>query len=437
MDKSINAEACILSGVFNQPESILRIVNDVEEVYFTHLAHKIIFRTMKEMFLDNIDIDVVTVIDRLTIDKTLKNAGGVAYINDLVDVVVSAGNINSWVKIVKDNYVLNTLISTSKGIVSRCTNHSEKVEDILDQSQKEILSISSAKSAPFKTILEVSTNLMQNKEDIVSGNVKTQRFYTGIDFLDHNLVIKKGKLVVVGAKRSVGKSVLGNTIAFLNSRSKGDKCGIFNLEMTAEEVLERELCRSGRITMDSVVTPSMGDVSNLSDEIEAVQECNVLIDDASSQSLATIRAKSMQMKQRMAGLDLIIVDYLQLMRTLSGDNREQAVASLSRGLKSIAKDLDIAVVALTQLNANGKARESLAIEQDCDIFVKIVRPKFENDNQDLTIKVKNKEVEVNSIYYALIIIAKNRQGNVGIEEAWFNGKHQRFENYTGQMEEQE
>ena len=435
MDKDLNAEACLLSGVINQPDFILTAITELDEEKFYHKPHKIIFREMRKMFLDNIDIGIITLIDRLKTSKKLKEVGGFNYINELSDVVVSAANGKSWIKIINDKYLLRKLRTVSKQTEQACKNPDRDASEILEKAQSDVLGIMSNKKKAFKNLGEISNEFIHKKEQQLSGNLKEAKYYTGLTYLDSKCDIKKGKLVVISADRSVGKSVLGGTIAFLNAKQLNSKVGIFNMEMSPDEILEREISRSGKIDLDSVIHPNYDKISIISKEIDEINELSVLIDDTAAQPLSTIRAKSMQMKHELKGLDLIVIDYLQLMKATDGDNREQKVAALSRGLKAIAKDLDIAVIALSQVNSDGKTRESRAIEQDCDILIRIVRPRFENDNQDIDIEYKSNKITVTNSLFSLIILSKNRQGETGITNAWLNGKHQRFDDYNGQMEQ--
>ena len=435
MHKDINTEACILSGVFSQPEFVLDVIENLSEERFYYKRHKIIFKAMREMFNKNISIDILTLINYLKSRNKLKEAGGAKYINEISDFTYSAAHGKDWIKILNNAFILRQLDLEAKNTISAINNGGD-VAEILSDAQKRILSISDTNKQEYKHISDIAQDFMEEKENIISGKKVIDKYYTGIEYIDSNIDIVKGRLVVVGAKRSVGKSVFALSTGFLNARSADRKVGIISLEMVAKDVLAREIPRTGTITLDRVNHLNREDAQIVFSQLSEIENAKILINDDSSLTLSNIRSKALKMKYELQGLDLLIVDYLQLISSSDGDNREQRIASLSRGLKAIAKDLDIAVIAPIQLNANGEARESKAIEQDADIFIKIQRPYFENDNQEVTILVGSKEVEVTDSSYSIMIISKNRYGATGRCEAWFEGRYQRFVDYRGQMEVQ-
>jgi len=434
--KDLNAEACLLSAVINEPSFIIDLVTQIDDTYFFDTKHKIIYNSMKNLFLENKKIDIVVLSDDLVQSKKMSRNNSLTYLNDISDVVRSSYNSKEWIGIVKEKYLLRHLINKANEILTECTAVDANATNILEKAQKNILGITLDRSEPFKNMEKIADEMIDYKEKVYSGEIVVDRFYTGIGFIDHSMRIIRGNVVVIGAKSSVGKSAFASQIAFLNARSYGYKVGIFTMEMTSHELMEREVSRTSKLTLDAVITPKVDDFSVLINELEDIRHSNVLVDDNSVQSLSSVRAKAMQMKHTMNGLDLIVVDYYQLMKTNKADRRDLELAELTRGFKVMAKELDIAIIPLTQLNEKDQVRESKTIKQDADGLIIIDRPLFTDPDCD-TVSINGRDVEVNSKQFTVGNIKKSRMGETKFDCMWFEGSHQRFENYTGQMEEQE
>jgi replicative DNA helicase len=397
---------------------------------FYREAHRRIFDAMAALAERSQPIDLVTLKDELVRGSALEAVGGAAYLASLLDGVPRITNVETWSRIIKEKSVLRSLIHAGNRIVQSCQEAEEEAAVLLDRAEKAIFDIAERRirqgfvgirdivKESFRTIDQLSQS-----QDLVTG------LPTGFVDLDEKTSgLQKGDLVIVAARPAMGKTSLCLNIAQNASRKTGETVGIFSLEMAKEQLVLRMLCSDGRVDAHRLRTGALQekDWARLAKAYADLSTSKIFIDDSAMLTPLEIRAKARRLKAE-HGLGLIVLDYLQLV-SASGrsENRQQEIASVSRSLKGLAKELSVPVVALSQLSRAPEARtekrpqlsdlrESGAIEQDADIVMFIYREEEYKPTEE------NRGI-------AEIIIGKQRNGPTGTVKLAFIREHTRFEN---------
>ncbi|MBN2460004.1 MAG: replicative DNA helicase [Candidatus Cloacimonetes bacterium] len=453
MPCDLNAEAAVLSAMMIDNYVLARAVEKLDEEHFYRESHKIIFRTIKELFDENIEIDLITLIDRLKQKKVLERVGGEVFIQELSDMVLSGANIDYHANIVLGKALLRQLIMSSNKIIEECYSFSQDehefskqdsfltVENIVDNAEQEIFKIAERPGAKtFVRVNEILPKTLKNIEDIATSKKSIVGIPSGFTDLDKILGgFRPGQFVVVAARPSMGKSSFALNVALNAAWDHDKKVGIFTMEMENEECLMRILSSATRklgfdkaVSMDTMLKGHGMDekkILTLTELAERLSEKSIYIDDSGANTMLDIRAKTRRLKAQIHGLDLVIIDYIQLMTSKGRkENRQQEIADISRSLKVLSKELDIPIMALSQLNraVEGRnppipmladLRESGAIEQDADIVIFIYRD-----------EIYNKDTEEKDL--ARIIISKNRHGPLGDIKLKFFKETTTFDNYA-------
>ncbi len=429
LPNDINAEAAVLSAMMIDNNSVARVLELVKENHFYKNAHKIIFRAVCDLFEKNIEVDIITLIHRLEEKSELEKIGGKLYINELSDVVLSSANVEFHAQIVLEKALLRDLITTSNQIIQSCYNPEGPISDIVDRAEHEIFKIAEMpNNKSFVKVSRIIPETLQNIEEVAKTRKSVLGVGSGFDGLDKKLGgFRKGQLVIIAARPAMGKTSFALNIAF-NAAYQNLKVGVFTLEMASDELLLRLFSSYSEVSMDSMIKGygmDQGKILRISQVAEVLGTKDLFIDDTGSVTVMDIRAKSRRLKAEIKGLDLIIIDYLQLMTSKRNiDNRQQEIAEISRSLKVLAKELEIPIIALSQLNRGLESRtdkrpmlsdlrESGAIEQDADIVMFIYRDDY-----------YNKESEKPGI--AEIIIGKNRHGATGTVDLQFQSEFTKF-----------
>ena len=430
--QNIEAEQTVLGGILLENESLNYVLEVLNAEDFYHKSHRKVLASMIELYEKNEPIDIVTLTDTLRSNNQLDEIGGISYLTSLADSVPTAANIAYHIKIVKEKSTLRILINSASEIVSMSYADMGNVDDILDQAEKTIFEISESKIKPsfypIKELVKKSFSTIEtlyNRKEHITG-VPTG--FEGIDKLTSGL--QPSDLVIIAGRPSMGKTSFALNIAQHAAVEAKLTAGIFSLEMSKEQLSLRMLCSKAKIDAQNLRSGfiSEHDWSKLAKAVQSVSEASIFIDDTPALSILEMRAKSRRLKSE-HGLDLIIIDYLQLMR--GGGNverREQEISEISRSLKALAKELNLPVVALSQLNRKvedrhdkrpqlADLRESGAIEQDADVIAFIYRDEVYNKSDDNP----NKGT-------AEIIIGKQRNGPVGMVKLAFIDKFASFEN---------
>ena len=443
LPNDLNAEAAVLSAMMIDQMAIIKAVEVLDCHDFYRTSHQIIYQNMVELFDQNKPVDILTLINQLNKNNALAQVGGEIFINELSDVVNSIANIETHINIVLDLAKRRTLIKEAKKIQQSCFDNSKQTEEIIDKAQKEILSINNTKEKPFFNANEACQRALKVIEHRMTGDYEKSRIVCGINDLDDIVRLDSGQVMIIDGMTSNGKTVLAMQYAFLNAVNRNKKVAAFTMEMQTEYLIFREIARlsEGKYQSDSiphrlVKYPQLATEKQrekIAEIVNEIAEKKFIIDHTPNQTGQQILAKCMQIKHILGGLDLIVVDYMQLMRSTEKLSREQQVSEFSKHMKMIASTLGCGVIALSQVNADGSARESRAIEHDTDIRISVTIPKKNKDLRDKTfyihgIKTKFVDIPEN---FGIISVKKNRHGKTsGHIYVEFVGDHQYFKEWS-------
>ncbi|NQT65524.1 MAG: replicative DNA helicase [FCB group bacterium] len=413
----INAEAAVLSAMMIDTYSVAKAIELLEVEHFYRKTHQIIFNTICDLFENNIEIDIITLIDKLKINKQLETIGGEAFINELSDVVLSSANIEYHADIVLKRALLRQLIEASNKIIEGCYASDKDADDIVDEAEQLIFNIAERPNRKtFEWIHNIISTTVKNIEETAASKKSVLGVPTGFIDLDRKLGgLRPGQLIIVAARPAMGKTSFALNLASNAAVQYDKKVGIFTMEMESNELLMRLMSSASEVSMDNMLKGfgmNQKKMLRIAGAAEVLSGKEIYIDDSGANTILDIRAKTRRLKAELKGLDIIIIDYMQLMSaSRNRENRQQEISEISRYLKILAKELGLPVIALSQLNRGlenrddkrprlSDLRESGAIEQDADIVMFIYRD-----------EVYNEETEEPGI--AEIIIGKNRHGAIG------------------------
>ncbi len=437
---NLDAEKSILGSILKDEEAlhdVIELIDDAEVFYIP--KHRLIFNAALELFEKHEPCDITTVASVLADRGTLDQVGGRVYLVDLAEYVATTANAAKYAGIVLEKYLLRRLIQTSNEIVRSAYSVEGTVDELLDVSEQNIFALSERRLRKgfisIKELIPATFEDIENLQSPDSGLVGIPTGFTDLDVMTNGM--HRGDLIIVAGRPSMGKSALAINIAEMISVSRGKGVGVFSLEMSREQVALRMLCGRAKISQQKLRARKLRDQdwSSLTVAGGALAEAPIFIDDTPTLSALEIRAKARRLKAQ-HNIDLIIVDYLQMAHA-SGrfENRQQEMATISRSLKSLAKELEIPVVACSQLSRQveqrggekrpqlSDLRESGAIEQDADVVMFIYRPEHYLSHLGRT-DPKYQEVEGQ----AEIIVAKQRNGPTGVVRLAFVKEFARFEN---------
>ena len=422
---SLEAEQSVLGAIIIDPERIRDIANLIKADDFYVESHRLIFGAMQELFLQSRNIDVVTLADTLIKSGTFTEAGSKDYLMVLADAVPSVSNIVDYAKIIRDKSVLRKLISASEEINEMGYTAEGDVDRIVDAAEQKIFNI--AKGTETKDFTHIKDVLMQNfrhLEELLKNKEAALGTPTYFSSIDKYLVgMGKSDLVLVGARPGMGKTSFCLNIATNVALKTKKTVAIFSLEMSCEQLVQRMLSSEAMIDSYKMRTGELADNDwvNLAVASDVLSKTDILIDDTTGITVTGMKAKL----RRVKNLGLVIIDYLQLMQSdKHTDNRVQEVGDISRGLKLMAKDLQVPVITCAQLSRGPESRtdktpmlsdlrDSGAIEQDADIVMFLYRDDYYKDNPDME-------------NVASCIIAKNRHGSTGKAELGWYGQYTKF-----------
>ena len=414
-------------------ETVYTVMEILEPPAFYQPSHRLIFSTMLDLSERGEPIDIVTLVDRLRSAGSLDKAGGPDYIPTLADEVPTSAGVANYAKIVKEKAVLRNLIETSTEIVQDCFEAPGDVDQLLDEAERRIFAISEERiRSGFLSMKEIVKSSFKTIESLYEKKEHVTGVPTGFADIDElTSGFQPSDLIIIAGRPSMGKTAFCLNVAQYASMNKKLTVAVFSLEMAKEQLVMRMLCSEARIDAHRLRSGFLGqtDWPKLSTAAGRLADASIYIDDTPALSSMEMRAKTRRLKAD-KGLDLVIVDYLQLMsgRSTRSDNREQEISEISRSLKALAKELGVPVVALSQLNRGVESRmdkrpiladlrESGAIEQDADVIIFIYRD-----------EIYNKESMEKGI--AEIIIGKQRNGPVGVRKLTWLDKYTRFEDLT-------
>lgn len=429
---SIEAEQAVLGGLMIDGDSWERVSDRVCAADFYRTEHRIAFDAISALAASGKPHDMISVIDYLTASKKLDDAGGQAGIAALVMNVGSIANISSYAGIVRERALIRSLISTANAIADKCFDpQGEGAADLISFAEQQVFRISDERktdSGPVH-VKEALSEFVDDLDERFNNGGKISGIPTGFADLDEKLHgMEPSDLIIVAGRPSMGKTTFAMNIAETNANA-GNTTLVFSMEMPKKQLIARSVASLGRIHFDRIRSGKMEDEDwpRLTGAVGRISESNLIIDDTAALSVTEMRARARRVK-REHGLSLIVIDYLQLARG-NGENRAQEVGDISRGLKALAKEMQVPVIALSQLNRKleqrsnkrptmGDLRDSGEIEQDADVILFCYRD-----------EVYNEESPAKGT--AEIIIGKQRNGPIGTVRLAFVGHYCRFENYSG------
>lgn len=427
---SREAEQSVIGSMLSSPEAVGAACEILKPDDFFFGQNKEIYSVIMELFNENTPVDMVTVSDRLNQRDKLDSVGGVTYLSTLVLAVPMTGNVEYYAKIVKDKAVLRRLIYSTQGILAMAYDEGDTTERIIDRSEQLILDISSSKEQ--SDIVHISEIMMSAYDDMVQNSLNkgtVTGISTGFNYINNATGgLHGGELIIVAGRPGMGKSSFAVNIAENAAINENVPVAIFNLEMSKSMIVNRIICSQALVDSQNVRKGDFQpeDWLQICAVIDKLSAAPIYIDDSSSITVSEIRAKCRRLKQT-KNLGLVVIDYLQLMQgSRRVDNRQQEISEISRSLKVLAKELDIPVIALSQLSRTSETRsdkrpmlsdlrESGAIEQDADLVMFLYRDDYYNkDSQEKNI--------------AEVIIAKQRSGTTGTYKLGWQGRYTKFVN---------
>jgi replicative DNA helicase len=426
-------------------ETIAECVEKINEEYFYVPAHRTIYDVLVDLWNTRQGIDLITFTQVLRDRNLLDSVGGAAFVTNLFTFVPTAANVQYYLEIVRDKYILRQIISAATESVRRAYEEQEEVNSLLDEVEQKIFDVGEDR---FKgQMLSMKDHAMQAIETI-EKLYERKGSITGIStgFVEFDRMtsgLHPSEMVVIAARPSMGKTALAMNIAEYVAINEKLAVGVFSLEMSSQQLVQRLLCSRARVNLQRVRDGFLGerDFPSLTAAASKLAEAKMFIDDSASLSILELRAKARRLKAQQ-DVSLIIVDYLQLLRSTTRraqDNRQLEISEISAGLKALAKDLKIPVIVVAQLNrqpeqrTGGKPRlsdlrESGSIEQDADLVGLLVRPELYEEDE---------EARVEKAGEAELIIAKQRNGPVGEIPLTFLKEYTRFETRARNVSEPE
>ncbi|HSQ90100.1 replicative DNA helicase [Romboutsia sp.] len=432
---SVESEQSILGAILLDKDAMITVSETIMPDDFYKEAHKIIYECMIKLSNKSEPIDLITLTEELRKQGYLDDVGGISYITSLSTIVPTTSNVKYYADIVKEKSVLRKLIKASNDIINLGYDASTKIEDVLDRAEKKIFDISQEKASDdFKSINLVLMDAYDMIEHLYSSKTEMTGITTGFTDLNKKINgLQRTDLILVAARPAMGKTAFSLNLV-QNAALKGDaSVAVFSLEMSKEQLVQRMLSSQSNVELKKLKTGKLGenDWPRIIDAMAVLSNAKIHIDDTPGIKISELRSKCRKLKIEQ-GLDLILIDYLQLMEGEgNNESRQQEISKISRSLKIIAKELNCPVVALSQLSRAPEQRadhrpmlsdlrESGAIEQDADIVMFLYRDEYYHPDSDR----KN---------IGEVIIAKNRHGETGAVELVWLGEVQKFADKSRDM----
>jgi replicative DNA helicase len=436
---SVEAEQGVLGSMLISPrEAIAECVEKINEEYFYVPAHQTIYTALVELWNAGQAIDLITFTQILRDRNLLESVGGAAFVTSLFTFVPTAANVQYYLEIVRDKFILREIISASTESVRRAYEEQDEVNNLLDEVEQRIFAVGEDRfKGEMLSMKEQVMSTLESIEKLFENKGAITGVSTGFRDLDKlTSGLHSSEMIVIAARPSMGKTALAMNIAEHAAIEVKLPVAIFSLEMSAQQLVQRMLCSRARVnlanTRDGFLAEA--DFPKLTHAASKLAEAKIFIDDSAGLSILELRAKARRLKAQQ-DVQLIIVDYLQLLRSTSRraqDNRQLEISEISAGLKGLAKELKIPIIVVAQLNRNpeirtgsGKGvprladlRESGSIEQDADLVGLLVREEYYADSDEERTELEGK---------AELIIAKQRNGPIGQVKLTFLKKFTRFE----------
>jgi replicative DNA helicase len=435
------AEKTILGAILLDNAAHAEAAEKLAEDDFSLDSHRRIFQRMSDLMNSQRAVDIVTLANELVRYKEVEAVGGVAYLASLTEGLPRRPVIEEYIRIVKDKSMLRRLMGICSMAIARAADQSETALEVLGAAESQLLEVSEKGiTHGLQSLDQIVANSFGSIDNLYKQSREITGLATGFDEFDKMTSgLQKDELIIIAARPSMGKTALAINIAQYAAVSSNAKVAVFSLEMSKEALLRRMLASQAGVDQRKLQTGFLGkeDHEKLQIALEQLVEAKLFIDDNAGITLGEMRAKARRLRQNAGGLDLVVVDYLQLMSaTLPSaggrryENRTQEVSAVTRGLKALAKELDVPVVACSQLSRASEQRggdkrpflsdlrESGSIEQDADVVAFIHRESYYNRDEEMAEADKAKSE---------IILAKQRNGPTGTVHLYFNSRYTRFE----------
>ncbi|MEK7647744.1 MAG: replicative DNA helicase [Patescibacteria group bacterium] len=439
---SIDAEMSLLGSILLDKETLMRVVDILDPTDFYKDAHRIVYEAILDLYATHEPVDLLTVGNRLDEKKQLEMIGGRSYLVQLSNTVATAGHAPTYARIVSKKAVLRRLLSASHEISVLGFSEDQDIDTLLDEAQQTIFRISMrSMRQEFTPIRAVLTEAFDRIDELHKEKGKMRGVPSGFHELDNLLAgFQKSDLVILAARPSVGKSSFALDVVRNVATKAKVPVGLFSLEMSKEQMVDRLLCAESNVDLWRLRTgklaerPEDDDFQRIGHAMGVLAESPIFLDDTPNCTITQIRTKARRLQSE-HGLGMIVIDYLQLMDSSShgnSDNRVQEVAEITRGLKGIARELNIPVIALSQLSRAVEVskpaipklahlRESGSIEQDADIVMFIYRKSADRN-------YRTEDIPPDERYIAEIHVAKHRNGPTGMVRLFFDEPRASFKN---------
>jgi replicative DNA helicase len=431
------AEQSVLGSILLQPSALISSMEFIQASDFYRRSHQLIFQSMIDLNEKNEEIDVITVANLLETSGQLEDVGGTPYLAELANIVPTAANVEYYAQIVEERSLLRRLIQASTDIISDTYEESDEVSNLLDNAEQKILEVSERKNrSGFTKISDVLRDSMEEIDQLYKNDEEITGLSSGYRALDLMTAgLHEDELIILAARPGVGKTAFALNIAQNIGTSTNENVAIFSLEMGATQLVNRMLCAEGTINANHLRTGQLTEeeFEKLFVAMGSLSKANIFIDDTPGIRVSEIRAKSRRLMQERGGIGLIIIDYLQLIEGSGRESRQQEVSEISRQLKKLAMELNVPVIALSQLSRSveqrqdkrpilSDLRESGSLEQDADIVAFLYREDYYRAEED------EEEVEEDNVVE--VLIEKNRSGARGTVKLLFIKEYNKFSSLT-------
>ena len=442
---SVEAEQSVLGSILLDKDAMISVSETLMPEDFYKEAHRVIYECMLKLYNNQSEIDLITLADELRDQGYLDDIGGIAYITSLSTIVPTTSNIKYYINIVKEKSISRQLISAANDIINLGYDSSTKVEDVLENAEKKIFDISQERTTnDFQPINQVLTETLSMLEKLYEEKSDVTGLTTGFRDLNKKINgLQRSDLLLIAARPAMGKTAFALNLV-QNAALKGDaSVAVFSLEMSKEQLVQRMVAAQSSVELKKIKTGTLAanDWPRITDGMAVLSGAKIHIDDTPGIKISELRSKCRKLKIE-KGLDLVLIDYLQLMEGEGhNESRQQEIAKISRSLKILAKELDCPVVALSQLSRAPEQRadhrpmlsdlrESGSIEQDADIVAFLYRDDYyEREGGE-----DNDGAEPQNDNVIEVIIEKNRSGARGTVELLFIKEYNKFSSLSPREE---